>query len=467
MLISLASRISPNHRVAVLHLIGIANQSRSTQQRRHLGLDYFALHCLIFVQVLALLYCCQTIWFQSARIGCYRSADELQRVIKFCLECVPCLMLLQYRLVELIVLNVGLQAGILDTRTFSMFVVHAIILTFMTTPITLWVYPSKYRTHAGVLKDKLGGPGADEAAIAKRFSENDMKTKFAIVLDKIEQLPAAMTLTQLLKSQAVMSSVPSQISTASVDEKSPVDAGIPALPLAAATTPNARITIDALRLIELTDRTSAVLKSQEADSIIHTDPVVSVFRTFGYLNRISVSAALNVVSYDEFSSSISNHARECESQLLIVPWCRGGGVNDEGTTLSAHNPFDGVFNKSAGHDQTSSVVYSNFIRKIFLDAPTDVALFVDRGIPSNASLANASSQHLFLPFFGGPDDRLALSFVIQLCSNPSVTATVVRMQKTASDVLTPVDTIEAEKNAVALSAMHNVRRPSYFLYFRC
>ena len=36
------------------------------------------------------------------------------------------------RLVELIVLNVGLQAGILDTRLFSMFVVMAIILTCIT-----------------------------------------------------------------------------------------------------------------------------------------------------------------------------------------------------------------------------------------------------------------------------------------------------------------------------------------------
>jgi len=35
-------------------------------------------------------------------------------------------------LVELIVLNVGLQAGILDTRLFSMFVVMAIVLTFIT-----------------------------------------------------------------------------------------------------------------------------------------------------------------------------------------------------------------------------------------------------------------------------------------------------------------------------------------------
>ena len=38
-------------------------------------------------------------------------------------------------LVELIVLNVGLQAGILDTRLFSMFVVMAIVLTFITVSV--------------------------------------------------------------------------------------------------------------------------------------------------------------------------------------------------------------------------------------------------------------------------------------------------------------------------------------------
>ena len=37
---------------------------------------------------------------------------------------------------------------------------------------------------------------------------------------------------------------------------------------------------------------------------------------------------------------------------------------------------------------------------------------------------------MFLPFFGGPDDRLALEFVVQLCNeNPCVRATVVRIVK--------------------------------------
>ena len=364
---------------------------------------------------------------------------------------------LVYRsLVELIVLNVGLQAGILDTRTFSMFVVHAIILTFMTTPLTLWAYPERVRVHIGITKEKLGG--GDEAAIPRRSSSDDeIKTRFAFILDRIEQLPAAMTLTQLLQNPYSSSvTLRSSTYTSSMDEKATGDVAV--LPDTKSTTAQKNTTVSALRLIELTDRTSAVLKSQAAESLIHSDPVISVFRTFGYLNRMAISAALNIVPQSDFSLSIDTHVREYESQMVILPWSRSDrvGAPDESSTSSVQNPFDGKF-------QVSSVMYSNFIRRVFQDVTTDVALFVDRGIPSSTTSGN---QHLFLPFFGGPDDRLALSFVVQLCANPDVSATVVKLKKT--EPLAPaitVDTVEevkARAQAIAGST-HNVR----LLYLRC
>ncbi|KAF7975633.1 hypothetical protein HWV62_9073 [Athelia sp. TMB] len=347
-------------------------------------------------------------------------------------------------LVELIVLNVGLQAGILDTRTFSMFVIHAIILTFMTTPLTLLLYPKRYRVEAAAIRDNDGQP-SEEAAITGTFGGHEFKTKFSVVLDKIEQLPAVMTFMQLLQTSPSTSSSVTGASHSSISEKAPVDNPLPELHSSSATTPTPRISVDALRLIELTDRTSAVLRSQASDTLIHSDPVISIFRTYGHLNRMNVSADLKVIPSDEFSSSISHHVQHSKSQVLILPWCRGRV--EEGP--SASNPFDGVF-KTNGQDQTSSVIYSNFIRKVFLEAATDVALFVDRGI---STPAQAASQHIFLPFFGGPDDRLALSFVVQLCAGSSVTATVVRMQKVESLPLETVDTIEQEKAAAHQNSM--------------
>ncbi|KAL4262191.1 Monovalent cation:proton antiporter 2 [Pleurotus pulmonarius] len=48
-------------------------------------------------------------------------------------------------LLELIVINLGLQAGILTNRLFAMFVVHAMVLTFIITPLTAIVLPEKGR----------------------------------------------------------------------------------------------------------------------------------------------------------------------------------------------------------------------------------------------------------------------------------------------------------------------------------
>ncbi|KAF8214149.1 potassium:hydrogen antiporter [Mycena galopus ATCC 62051] len=324
-------------------------------------------------------------------------------------------------LVELIVLNIGLSANILDERTFSMFVLHAILLTCVTTPLTIFFYPPKYHKHEGTNTAKID----PEAAVRRSSSQDETKTKFSIVLDKIEQIPAAMTLAQLL--QPPVSRPPSYVSSV-IDEK-----GLEVAPAPAQW--SGRTKIDALRLVELTNRTSAVLKSQEADLLLHNDPIVSVFRTFGYLNRILVSAALSVVNYDDFPDAIAQHAADSESQMVILPWSRGAtSVLDEheepGRTSGIRNPFDGIFHKTTTQDQTSSVVYSDFIRKVFLRSTTDVALFVDRGL--NMQYSGSTAQHLFLPFIGGPDDRLALAFLVQLCANPGVNATVFRIRKTDS-----------------------------------
>ena len=314
-------------------------------------------------------------------------------------------------------LNIGLQANILDSRTFSMFVVHALILTFMTTPLVLLFYPAKYRTHRQGIRENVG----DETATGvTRFSDGATKTKFAVILDKMEALPAAMTMSQLLSSPFTSSPLSSE--RTSVIEKA-VDAKADGPDSTHTSIPP--ITVGILRLIELTDRTSAVFKSQEAaSSFVYNDPVVSVYRTFGQLNRLNVMASVSIVSQEQFPDSVAKHVSETGSQMTIIPWPRGvTSMDGEHHKVGVRNPFDGVFQKATTVDQTSSVVFSDFVRNVFARSPSDVALFVDRGL--NVGYV-ADNQHLFLPFFGGPDDRLALNFLGQLSENPSVTATVIR-----------------------------------------
>ncbi|KAL0948200.1 hypothetical protein HGRIS_010808 [Hohenbuehelia grisea] len=324
-------------------------------------------------------------------------------------------------LVELIVLNVGLQAGILDPRTFSMFVVHAIVLTIITTPLTLFFYPPKYRVHEGPsphgIKSSESGEEGDKTK-PHDAADLDFRSRYTLILDRLEQLPSAMAISKLLQPPSAQPSVTSNPKAA--------EAGVfPG--------PSQAISMNALRLVELTDRTSTVLRSQEAEGLLLNDPLVSAFKTFSYLNNIPLSAALSVTNFEEFPLAITEHANESKADLVILPWSRTS------QTLSESLDGDRRTGLAPTFDQTNSVVHSELVRKVFMSSPSDVALFVDRGL--SLARTGLAEQHLFLPFFGGPDDRLALSFVVQLCTNTSIKATVLRILKTdaLSETTTNID----------------------------
>lgn len=321
-----------------------------------------------------------------------------------------------------------------------MFVVHALILTFMTTPLVIFFYPPQFRIHH--CGDGTKGGQETSGPAPKPIGDDEQRTRFAVVLDKIEAIPAAMTISQLLQ--------PSAFETASKAEKT----------IVTTSAASSVIKIEALRLMELTNRTSAVLRSQEAESLILNDPVVSVYRTFGQLNSLQVSASLSVVNFDEFPQAIADHVRSTHSEMVIVPWPRGvtsvADSDEEGAGAAksaARNPFDSVFHRTTTQDQTSSYVYSEHIRNVFVKSPSDTALFVDRGISSTPQAGN--QQHLFLAFIGGPDDRLALSFLVQLCERPWVTATVVKIIKTDDDVKEEKDSSEGTSTPPAQPNLHH------------
>lgn len=65
-------------------------------------------------------------------------------------------------LMELVILNVGLDIGVISPALFAMMVLMALITTFMTTPILEWVYPQRLRGQAEA-------PAAHElAAVGRR-----------------------------------------------------------------------------------------------------------------------------------------------------------------------------------------------------------------------------------------------------------------------------------------------------------
>ena len=324
-----------------------------------------------------------------------------------------------------------------------MFVVHAIIVTFLTTPLVLFFYPEKYRQHVhGDSNQALEG-------VEGSAGDDSVKTKFALILDKMEALPSAMTLSQLLRTHVYVPPRYVDDVNSSIDEKMAIE-----------TVDNDRLTrpiiVEALRLMELTTRTSAVIKSQESDSLLYNDPLVAAYRTFGQLNQLTVNSKISVVNSAEFAQAVSDHISSTRSQMVFIPWARGvTSVSDEDKT-GTRNPFDGIFHKTTTQDQTSSVVYSEFIRNVFSKSPSDVALFVDRGMVR--SFGGSNKQHLFLPFIGGPDDRLALNFLVQLCGNSLVTATVIKIKKTESGASSSEHHIEEPAIEHTLNVSTNTSR---------
>ncbi|TFK34191.1 Sodium/hydrogen exchanger family-domain-containing protein, partial [Crucibulum laeve] len=357
-------------------------------------------------------------------------------------------------LVELIVLNVGLSAGILSQRVFSMFVLEALVLTFMTTPLVTWLYPPQFRTRISATGANFNNVADDEAR-DKRPATRDgaFRTRFTVVLDKIEHLPGMMALTQLVHPAAP----PSPVAERSKDRRGEQRAS---------TSTNSynqqSITyVEALRLIELSDRVSAVMKSSVSEAVQLADPVLSVFRMFAQLNDIRITPSMSIVQYDELSYSVAEHAKNFEADMIMIPWLpptydvydgnlaqqHAPRERHEPTTTnlprSPSNPFDIFFKSTSSLQETSAPeIHSHFVRGVFSRTKTDVALYIDQNTPGSTSGGSTGSQqHLFLPFFGGPDDRLALEFVVQVCTeNLRVTATVLRIVR--RDVDAPIRQVD-------------------------
>lgn len=392
-------------------------------------------------------------------------------------------------LVELIVLNVGLAAGILDTKVFSMFVFMAVVLTVITTPLTLWVYPTRFHqrvrfasTTDGDAKNLDGHERADTTASAYGTDAlpggvRTNTSRIMVVLQKMEHLAAIMFLTQLFEQPdhtstrtAGHAQAPPALKLPTLkEERGEKDLDSEASHSDAGDGPSERhedpasaskslLTIEALRLVELTGRTSSVMQSIETDALVNTDDLLQLFKQYGYIRGFNVKPSASVAELESFPHSVGDHAERSDAQLVVLPWTTpasgaSGAVMDEqasvglnigfgpnignspanAATPTSPNPFDRIF----GPDTNASPFYSVFLRRTLAEAKRDTAIFVDRGFHAgdNAgprATANAGHhQRLFLPFFGGADDRLALGLVVQMCRHTNVCATIIRFDTSA------------------------------------
>jgi len=119
-------------------------------------------------------------------------------------------------LVELIVLNLGMQAGILNVRTFSVMVIMCLATTFMTCPILELIYPVHMRVDMRMERKSDGGggnndnEGNDEGSEMIEHHDVDLASKkrnLGLIVDRIEFIQYSIDLLALYTASARGSSL--------------------------------------------------------------------------------------------------------------------------------------------------------------------------------------------------------------------------------------------------------------------
>lgn len=100
-------------------------------------------------------------------------------------------------IVEIVVLNVGLNAHIISSKVYSMFIVMTLVTTFLTTPLTLWVYPVSYREKLAKYYASIDGGERDMLTSNELTVDNLPNFSFSaivLLLKKIDTIPQLMFL---------------------------------------------------------------------------------------------------------------------------------------------------------------------------------------------------------------------------------------------------------------------------------
>ncbi|CAL5418196.1 unnamed protein product [Camellia sinensis] len=177
------------------------------------------------------------------------------------------------------------------------------------------------------------------------------------------------------------------------------------------------ISIFSLHLVELTGHASTTLiihNSQKSEMKAinkmqaQSDNIINAFETFGkHSNHVSVQSFTTIAPYSTMHEEICNVAEDKRATFIIIPFHKQQMV-DGG--IEATNPQFQMLNQN-----------------VLANAPCSVGILVDRGLSGSTNLASSQVSHnIAVLFFGGPDDREALSYALRMSEHPRSSLTVIR-----------------------------------------
>ncbi|KAJ3300800.1 K(+)/H(+) antiporter [Blyttiomyces sp. JEL0837] len=379
-------------------------------------------------------------------------------------------------LVEIIILNIGLEAKLINDQVFAIMILLAIITTCITTPLVTVIYPEWYHSPS---PERLASEKATDLA-----TQLEEPTRLLLCLPSSSSVASMMSVVHHLSGSA--------------GRRSPITGG-------------PWISLHAARLRRLTDRISAlIMAASQTDS----DPALSAFQMFGRLRGLPVAPHVVLSEAKDYAKEISRLANETQSDTIVVPWRHADGYLRNGPTAhvvdspqppmgavpnielesSSTSSLSAIFSAVPGHPHTSSghprahsdiphtghggvsasprvswfgphhpeasnvpsfsgfqLIDDALLRErdatvaaaaareslvaemavqLMRRAPTQVAILVDRAEISSSSAFPDPPAHssLLVPFFGGPDDRAALLMALRLATLPGSVVTILHIR---------------------------------------
>ncbi|CAL9226612.1 unnamed protein product [Arabidopsis halleri] len=280
-------------------------------------------------------------------------------------------------LVELIVLNIGKDRGVLNDQVFAIMVLMAIFTTFMTTPLVLAVYKPGKSLTKGDYKNRT-------------VEETNRSNKPLCLMFCFQSIMNIPTIVNLIEASR------------GINRKE-------------------NLSVYAMHLMELSERSSAILmahkvrrnglpfwnKDKTGNNSSSSDMVVVAFEAFRRLSRVSVRPMTAISPMATIHEDICQSAERKKTAMVILPFHK-------------HVRLDRTW-------ETTRNDYRWINKKVMEESPCSVAILVDRGLGGTTRVASSDfSLAITVLFFGGNDDREALAFAVRMAEHPGITLTVVR-----------------------------------------
>eukprot|EP00850_Spirogloea_muscicola_P018725 SM000175S03272 [mRNA] locus=s175:68084:73087:+ [translate_table: standard] len=304
-------------------------------------------------------------------------------------------------LVELIVLNIGLQRKILTEEIFTIMVIMALVTTFMTTPLVMWLYEP-----ARDPKPKLATK-VEEVEVEKGVKD---ELRMLLCLHGMKNVPALVNLTEVTRGSS---------------RKRPV-----------------RVYL--LHLVEFSERSSTIMMvSPEFGKRVGLSGTRSrragatwlAFQAYAQLSRVAVRPMTAISGFGNMHEDFCTTANDKRVSLIILPYHKYQRMDGQLETI--HPGFQGVNQKVLHH------------------APCSVGILVDRNFGGSAQLQPARvAKKVLVLFFGGPDDREALVIGRRMAEHPGVATHVTQFRASPAStvpLLRPPVRVERVVPAVATS----------------